>query len=148
MCESNVGFMSQLWEKAKFIKILTTYYLWCGVAITFYAIKTRALCPGTIFSRTPCISDNKWPVDGIKTIKEPSTRNKLTLEDSPGKIAHHNNPQHPCPSQHQRSLFGKRSMVFNNLFSKLNIPGICFKTTFDSLCLLNILIDFQKLHFL
>ncbi len=26
------------------------------------------------------------------------------------KIAHHNNTHHPCPSQHQRSLFGKRTI--------------------------------------
>ncbi len=27
------------------------------------------------------------------------------------KIAHHNNTHHPCPSQHQRSLFGKRTIT-------------------------------------
>ncbi len=48
------------------------------------------------------ISDDKWPVDGIKTR---ILRQETSLLQ---KITHHNNTHHPCPSKHQRSLFGKR----------------------------------------
>ena len=33
------------------------------------------------------------------------------------KVAHHNNAHQPCPSQHQRSLFGKRTLI-NTVESK------------------------------
>ena len=71
-------------------------------------------------------------MDGIKTIKGLRQETSFfLLEDSPRKIAHHNNAHHPCQSQHQRSLFGKHTIVFYNSQSKLNVAGICFKTTFD-----------------
>ena len=44
------------------------------------------------------------------------------------KIAHHNNAPHPCPSQHHRSLFGKRTLTFHCLPS----PGQVTTTTTDT----------------
>ncbi len=66
-----------------------------------------------MFSVSDAVDDLKWPVDGIQT-RNP-TRNKL-LESTiarprPDTItnAHHACHGCPCPSQHQRSLYGKRT---------------------------------------
>ena len=78
--------------------------------------------------------------------QDPLTRNKFTLN-----IAHYNNTHHPYPSQHQRSLFGKRTLVFVlstmyavsyqfTLITSVGIKGRCIPATYRPPCFVSVLV--------
>ncbi len=88
---------------------------WWAVYVTWYIGKTQLFFPK--------ISDNKWPVDGIKV------RNLRQETHLLQKIAHHNYAHHPCPSQHQRSLFGKCTLAKQILIQKGVEHGTSYTTS-------------------
>ena len=56
------------------------------------------------------------------------TRNLRQETNLLQKIAHHNYTHHPCPCQHQRSLFGKRTVTITDVklsqFRLVRIPDL------------------------